>query len=98
MDKCYTLDVWQIDRNQFCVPTTNKFKLDGAEYIYCYIFNDNQFNWFIDYQYGRYISIKDFEKLNKYPEIYYISDAEYKNIKELDWFSDIEKYIHVVYE
>lgn len=98
MDKCYTLDVWQIDKNQFCVPTTNKFELDSAEYIYCYIFNGNQFNFFIDYQYGKCISVKDFEKLNKYPEMYYISDAEYQNIKELNLFKDLEKYIHVVYE
>ena len=48
MDKYYMLDVWQIDNNQFCVPTTNKFELNNdKEYVYCYIFNGNQFNFFI---------------------------------------------------
>ena len=99
MNKYYMLDVWQIDNNQFCVPTTNKFELNnGVEYVYCYIFNGNQFNFLIEYQYGKCISVKDFEKLNKYPETYYISVVEYRNIKELNLFRDIEKYIHVVYE
>ena len=98
MNKYCMLDVWQIDRNKFCVPTTNKFELDGEEYIYCYMFYGNQFTWFIEYQYGKCILVKDFEKLNKYPETYYISGVEYRNIKELNLFRDIEKYIHVVYE
>ena len=99
MQKYYMLDVWQVDKNKFCVPTTNKFELNNdKEYVYCYIFNGNQFNFFIEYQYGKCIPVKDFEKLNKYPETYYISDTEYKSIKELNLFSDVEKHIHVVYE
>lgn len=73
----------------YVIPTNDMVD----EYVYCYVFNHNDFNGHITYMYGQYFPVND---INKYHTIGWCMDSEIDTLKDLNFYECIEKRLDIV--
>jgi hypothetical protein len=84
----YKVDVIQVDRNTYIIPTNDRFN----DFIGCYVFVGNMFNYIVKYSCEKYYSSHKVVTSRVLNDCLYMTDEDVAALHGLERWNEIAKY------